>query len=82
MNLKYEGMKFKCLITNCHIITQNFVDIKKDIIIQIENRDEITIKLDANKRFIKCFSKPTDISIVEIIKEDILKKKYHFYGMI
>ena len=41
-----------------------------------------TIKLDANKRFIKCFSKPTDISIVEIIKEDILKKKYHFYGMI
>ena len=43
MNLKYEGMKFKCLITNCHIITQNFVDIKKDIIIKIENRDEIQL---------------------------------------
>ena len=54
------------------------VDNKNDIIIQIENRDEITIKLDANKRFIKCFSKPTDISMIEIIIEDHIKEKISF----
>ena len=78
MNLKYEGKDLKCLITNYHVITQNLVDEKKDITIQVEKRNEITIKLDVNKRFIKCFSKPTDISMIEIIDEDHIKEKISF----
>ncbi len=43
MNLNFEGKDMKCLITNYHVIKQKLVDEKKEITIQIENQNEITI---------------------------------------
>ena len=63
--------KRKCLITNYHVISQDLVDLKKNIKIQLENKKERTIILDSDKRFIKCFDK-LDITIVEIIDTDDL----------
>ena len=62
--------KRKCLITNFHVISQDLVDLKKNILIQLENKKERKIKLDSDKRFIRCFDKPKDITIVEIIDID------------
>lgn len=78
MNVNLEGKELNCLITNYHNITQNLVDLKKEIIIQIENQKEIKIKLDKNQRFIKCIKKPIDITIMEIIDEDRIKDEVSF----
>lgn len=78
MNVKLEGKELNCLITNYHNITQDLVDNKKEIIIQIENESEKRIKLDINNRFIKCFKQPIDITIIEIKDEDDIKNEVSF----
>ena len=70
MCLYDKQKKMNCLITNYHVISQNLIDSKKDISIQLENKIQRKIKLDAEKRFIKCFKKPKDITIIEIIDND------------
>ena len=71
MRVILEGKNINCLITNYHIISQDLVDTKKKIKVQIEKENkEIELELDRNKRFIKCFKKPIDITLIEIINSD------------
>ena len=71
MFINFEQKRLNCLVTNYHIIQQDLVDSKKIILIQIEkDNKEIEIQLDNNKRFIKCFKKPIDITIIEIKDSD------------
>ena len=71
MIIKFEERKLKCLITNYHIISQNIVDFKEYIMIQIEKENKkIEIQLDSNKRFIKCFKVPLDCTLIEIKDSD------------
>lgn len=64
------------LITNSHIITENMINKKETITIFLENINEKReIILDNEKRLIKCFKKPVDITIIEILDEDNLKGK-------
>ena len=57
------------LVTNYHNISQDMVDSKSTIIIQIENGREMKLTLDSNNRFIKCFQIP-DIIIIEMKDSD------------
>ena len=71
MIVNLDEKNLNCLITNYHIISQDLVDKKESILVQIEKENkEIKILLDTNKRFIKCFKKPIDITIIEIIESD------------
>ena len=72
MCLYDKQKKMNCLITNYHVISQDLIDSKKYIYIQLENNIERKIKLEAEKRFIKCFKKPKDITIIEIIDNDYI----------
>ena len=65
------------LMTCQHVIKEEFVEEKKDITLYYGKRTEekkIEIKLDKNKRYIKCFQKPLDVTLVEILDEDNIKK--------
>ena len=75
MNIKNN---MKCLITNYQNITQNFIDSKRNIIIQLENVKETVIKLDKKKRFIKYLKSPYNISIIEIFNSDLLNNDVYF----
>ena len=70
------------LFTNNHVIYQELADSKALIPIYYGKRDnEIKkiIKLDTEKRFIKCFVEPIDITAIEILKEDdIPESKFLF----
>ena len=70
MCLYDEQKKMNCLITNYHVISQDLIDSKEYISIQLENKIVRKIKLEAEKRFIKCFKRPKDIAIIEIIVND------------
>ena len=75
-----KGQQLFTLFTCCHVITQDFVNSKETIVFyygEKENEIKKYIKLDINERFIKCFEKPIDITIIEIIESDnIPKEKY------
>ena len=70
--------KFKCLLTNHHLISQEKLNAK--IVYQIENDSGvyIEIKLDKNERFIKCFDKPIDLTVMQIKKTDGIIKYFNF----
>ena len=62
----------KCLVTNYQNITENLIDLKKTIIIQLVNGKVTAIKLDNRKRFIKYLKSPFNITIIEILNSDLL----------
>ena len=62
----------KCLITNCPDISQNLIDSKRTITIELLNGKITEIKLDCKSRYIKCFNSPFDITIIEILNSDLL----------
>ena len=66
------------LISNYHIINQKMVDLKSSIVVTLEDNNEDIIELNSDNRFIKCFDKPIDITIIEIIDSDELKKYIDF----
>ena len=71
---------FYCFVTNDHII--NNESINKNVIIYIiyEEFKTVCIKLDKNKRYIKSFmDKGLDITVIEILDEDNINKKYYLY---
>ena len=72
-----EGKKHECLVTNYHVINENLVNSKSIIEIQINNNIH-RIKLDDSNRYIKCFKKPIDITIIQIINSDKFKKDIDF----
>lgn len=66
----------KCLITNCHVISEELVKSKSTITIEYGKEKEKMkkdIELDNEKLYIKIFPS-FDITIIEIIDEDLLKE--------
>ena len=82
MYLEMDKRK-ECLFTNYHVINQSIINSKKIIKIQIETGKQFQIELDSEKRFIKCYEEPIDISIIEINKSDNINKeiKFLYYDM-
>jgi len=73
MKSQIKGKQYKFLCTCYHVVSQQFVDSKIEISIYYGKKDKETkkiIKLDTNERFIKCFEKPKDVCLIEIIKSD------------
>ena len=75
------------LVTNCHVISDDTINSKQYIEIEIEyNKEKREIQLDNELRFIKCFQKPIDIIIIEILESDNLEneikylKRDYLYG--
>ena len=67
------------LVTNCHVISDDMINSKQKIEIYLEHINEKKeIQLDNEKRFIKCFPKPVDITIIEILETDNFKGKVKF----
>ena len=65
--------------TNDHIINNESID-NNIIYITYEEYKATSIKLDKNKRFIKSFiNKGLDITIVQILDEDNISKKYFLF---
>ena len=63
-----------------HIIKKIIVDEKINISLyhgEFDKEKKLNIKLDRNERYIKCFERPIDATLVEIIEKDkINKEKY------
>ena len=72
--VQIENIKY--LLTNHHLIKQDLVNLKKEITIKVQNeKAEMKIILDKDKRYIKCNSEPIDITIVQIFDEEYNEKK-------
>ena len=71
--------KARLLITNCHVISDDMINSKQYIEIEIEyNNEKREIQLNNEQRFIKCFPKPIDITIIEILEIDNLENKVKY----
>jgi len=71
--------KARFLVTNCHVIPEEIINSKQYIEIDIEyNNEKREIQLDKDQRFIKCFPKPIDITIIEIIESNNLENKVKY----
>ena len=44
-----------------------------------ENEEEIRIRLNRNKRFIRCFEAPIDITVIQILKKDNISEDKYLY---
>ena len=67
-----------CLMTNFKYINKNLIDSKETIVIQLENKKEINIKLDEKERFIKHLNQVSNISIIEILDSDLINNYIEF----
>ena len=67
-----------CLMTNFKYITKSLIDSKEIIIIQLENKKVINIKLDEKERFIKHLNKISNITIIEILDSDLINNNIEF----
>ena len=73
--IKINEIKKFFMFTNCHVISQELVDLKPYMSIYYgkkEDEKERVFILDADKRFIKCYNEPIDITAIEILKEEII----------
>ena len=71
---------FYCLMTNDHVINNDSINENQIIYITYEEFKSANIKLDKNKRYIKSFiDKKLDITVVEILDEDNISKKYYLF---
>ena len=79
LNLDNKNIPF---IICHHIIKEEFVNKKININIKYGKFDEeinLEIKLDRNERFIKCFDRPINVTLIEIKQKDkISEDKYLF----
>ena len=78
LKLKINNKIMNFLISCYHIIEEKLVD--KKIIITLYygkfgQEKDFKIKLDRNKRYIKCFNKPIDVTLIEILKEDNINEE-------
>ena len=60
---------FRCLITNYHVINENLLN--KYIQLEINNKKIVKLLLDNNKRYLKFFKDPLDITVIQIKDEDL-----------
>ena len=94
IQIKTKLKLIKFLLTCNHVIEQKYVDSKTKIKIFYGNKnyeESTDIILDKNQRFIKCFEKPIDITIIQILNSDHIryitylipdynyKKGYNYY---
>ena len=63
----FPDNSFKCLITEYNLISEK----NKDIQLEIHNRNNIKLVLDRSIRFIKFFKLPLDITVIQILNEDL-----------
>ena len=86
-NKKYSGTGFfmelldirkNVLITNFHVIIERVINEKTEINLILENDEKRKIKLDQNERLIKCFNRPIDAVIIEILDLDKIKDNVLF----
>ena len=68
----------KCLLTNYNNISQEIIDSKGEIIMQLGNEKIISISLDNTERFIKYLELPLNITIIEILNMDIFDNDIDF----
>ena len=67
---------FKCLITNFHVISQDMVNSNTVIKILDHKGLEERLKLNKDDRYIKCFDRPIDITVIQIKMSDKINKKF------
>ena len=82
MKATIRGIRYKYLLTNYHVIKQEDVDSKKEFTFYYGEKDNETMKiiqLDKNKRFIKCFNKPKDVTLIQIIESDEIPENKYLY---
>jgi len=75
LKIKIKDRELNSLITNYHVISQYDVNSKKKIYIYYDSKEkEITrqITLNSRERFIRCFSDPKDITVIEIKNYDYI----------
>ena len=73
LQIKIRDRELNCLVTNDHVIPQEYVNSKKIIFLYYGKKEKEIIKiikLDENERFIRCFPEPKDITIIEIKNYD------------
>ena len=79
MKINLNKKKFFFLLTCEHSLSQEYIDSRITIIIyhgKKKQEEKMKIKLDKNKRIIKCY-KELDVTLIEILKEDnIPEEKY------
>ena len=68
--------KKNCLISNEHIISEDIIDSRMPITIELENKKQYIMKLD--KCFIKSFKPPIDITLIEVLDCDLFKNVVKF----
>ena len=68
----------KCLVTNYHVISQDMVNANSVIEIENDLGEKIRLKLNSNERYIKCFEKPTDVTVIQIKNSDGINKYFQF----
>ena len=77
LRLNFSNKIKKYLVTCYHIIKEKFVDEK--IVIhfyhgELNKEKRFEIKLDENERYIKCFDKPIDVTLIGITEKDNIKE--------
>lgn len=75
MKLDICGNQLRYLVTCHHVISKDDVDSKETIKIYYGKKEEEIekeIKLDKNKRNIKCFDEPIDITLIGIVSDDCI----------
>ncbi len=78
MYIELNNKTIKCLLTNYNKISQEIIDLKKDIEIVLENGKVTSISLDATKRYIKYLKRPLNITIIEILNIDSINNDVSF----
>ena len=83
LTFKINNNQFFCLVTNEHVITSNLVQSKEEIIIKYNNEQkELRLKLDEDKRLIRCFMPDYDVTLIEILEDDNIDESYFLYPYI
>ena len=69
---------YNYLITDSNIVPKIIIDLKHPITITTEEANKHYIKLDSNKRNIKCLYYQWDLTAIEILDTDTVKKEVEF----
>ena len=82
LRFKIKDQPFFSLWTNFHVISEYMVNSKERINIYYGPKDDekkLSIRLNRNKRFIRCFEEPKDITVIQILKKDNISEEKFLY---
>lgn len=77
IKFKVKEIELRFLVTNFHVISQKDVNLNKTFRIYFgekEKENSRTINLNINERFIRCYPRPTDITIISILNTDNIQE--------